>query len=136
MPSGHLPNHDLALAFSTTDQGLILAEEEGRKLYRASYALPLSPRMGIGEASYADFPPDQELPIPQDEWHAGFGELVHKYGARYAYSVGVDAREKNKLKLFGKENAVTVTLGTTPVPANIGFETWIAHFNLLILLQP
>ncbi len=119
-------NYDCQLEWGSTVLPLMLMEEGKLKKYLSYYAPPLGQSIQTGEASALNFPPEQELVITQNEFHAGMGALNY-YNKRYAFSNGVDARTRAIVKLAPKENTATITpitALTTAAYSNMGFETW------------
>ena len=126
MPKDFLPQYDVALSWSSTNLGLMLAEYEGKKGYKSYYARPLGESLITGSPSEANFPPEQEIYLSQKEFHAGAGSL-NFYNKRYGQTNGVDCRVRGKVKLAPAEQAATVTLQSaldTSNFSNMLFETW------------
>lgn len=93
---------DITLEYDNKKLGLMLMEQEGRKLYSTSFARALAPQYFVGEASYASLPPEQELALSQIEWHAGYGQRSFVSTKKYMSSDGVDARVRGILMLAPK----------------------------------
>ena len=125
-------NYDCTLEYGSTTIPLMLVTEPTTKLkkFLSYYASPLGQSLQIGEASSANFPPEQELTIEQKEFHGGMGWISAFKNINnkvYAYSDGVDARVRGKLKLSPKEYTATISqlpALTTAAYANMDFETW------------
>lgn len=117
-----IPNADVTLEWNTTQLGLMLAvdPQTRRKLWATRYASALSPQYFTGQAEYSSLPPEQELAISQDEWHAGFGEEKYEDGRRYGSSYGGDARTKGRIKVGPLVNQTLIKCGVV----NYGFEAW------------
>ena len=103
-------DYDIVLrdnAGSETIQGLILARDaDGRPIYERSPAEQIpAVAMRTGEASFAQFNPEQEIVTQITDWSAGFGQYRHTTGSRrYNYSDGLDPRWVNRINLAPKLN--------------------------------
>ena len=125
------PSYDITLSDGSTDLGLMLSQDEnGSPRYYSGYDTFLTEQFFTGKASYDNINPVKNLTIKQESWHAGFGQKTYFDENSYRTSNGIDCRTKGKFKLFGSENAATVTLGSAPAVGNSGFETWIDDTTL------
>lgn len=93
------PHADVQIEFDSIVLPLMLASQNGHKMWSTRYAPALAAQMFTEAARYAHVPPEQEAIVAQDEWHAGFGEMDYKADKRYAAAAGVDARYKGQLVL-------------------------------------
>ncbi len=98
---GRLPNYDITIEYgSITPIGIMLASDNGRKLWRSYYAPTFSQQQFV-RADYASFPPDQELVWACDDWSNGCGQWLYndKEPGFYFESRNVDCRFEGQVIL-------------------------------------
>ena len=111
---------------SAVEYGFMLAKKNGAKQWHVGDAPALSPQFFTASASYASLPPEQEMVIAQDEWHANYGlqDTFSGDEKRYRTSYGVDARQKGRVYNGPASSTLTLPTGFAPAPIiwNAGFE--------------
>jgi len=112
-----LPGYDITIELAAgTEIGLMLANVKGRKHWVTQFRENLSPQFVTASVNYASVPANQEIPVAQDEQHAGFGSLYFEDDKRYFESRRVDARFRRKSILGPRVNQmVGATLDSTPI---------------------
>lgn len=116
--------HDIGLAYSGVNYGLMLAKEsvviEGEKrLVPAYYTLIdeyLAEQQTTGVPGYEHLPVEKELAMVYDDWRSGFGEDTYDSNdpKRYNASYGMDLRFKNRVILSNGATAIAVPSTTAP----------------------
>ena len=127
--------HDILLTVGSTETGLLLIKgEDGAPLFRITDISGFSPKTSEGEAKYTDEPPEQQIPMVQTSWHAGFGayEFESQDPMRYAYAEGIDARFKGQMILGPKMNfyGFGPSQSTFPFEYPSYFASDSAHFYM------
>lgn len=113
-----LPLYDIVIEEADgTQTGFMLVKAEGRKLWQTSYASMLAAQMFTDEATYNALPPEQELVIHQDTWHAGFGKKYFYEEMGSFESENIDDRFKDMIILAPKPIEARVSGGWDGIPA-------------------
>lgn len=88
--------YDIVLSNDDITLGLMLATEEGIKVWSVDEAPTFSPRMSMESANYAQFPPEQEIVFAVDDWRDGFGQYKYGSPSRYYNATNVDCRYRGQ----------------------------------------
>ncbi len=99
--------HDVVIIDAAGEaHGLMLAMQQGRKLWSAGGAPVLPGRLATTEATYANFPADIDLPWSQSDWRGGMGRKELTEPNTYHYAKGMYSRTMGKLHLGPKSSNV------------------------------
>lgn len=116
-------NTDIQIRYKNTDYSFNLAldPQTGQKRWKIWDSKTLPPMFTSDRPLYAHVPPEKELLIEQDYFHAGMGEEFFEHGKRYYNSPGCDARRKGAV-LLGPTTAKATIFSTAATIVNAGFE--------------
>lgn len=136
-------SYDFRLTIAGTELGLVLAKDQnGAKLWNQGLAPAIAPQTRTDPFSYEHVPPDADVPVAFENWHAGAGfefaneavdERIQEQDAtglsshKYYYSQGIDASWQDCLYISPQEQAVS---GISAAPSKI-VETTLGVFALV-----
>ena len=128
MPSYLKSKHDIGILRSdgSTKVGLMLAEREGRPLYRTLTERYLKNQFFSGAPDYGALDPQNEIAIILDDYRSGFGLEVYDSTdpKRYYSSIGMDMRHRGMGIAGNTPTTVTLPATTAPAITDGGFELW------------
>jgi len=104
--------------------GYMLAEENGKKMWRVEDLTLLPPSMLTGEASFSSISPERQIITQQNDWRGGLQDLMYDDATKYFRTINTDARFKGKVILSGKETSTDTSSYLNRKISNANFEDW------------
>ncbi len=105
--------------------GLMLTKDKnGKPNYAETNDPGLAAQYFTGQPGYANYEPEKELQIGQNDWRSGFGQEYFDKNddKRYYYGKNIDTRERGRIKCG--IDLVTATLPSVLTITDSGLETW------------
>lgn len=109
---------------SGNDVGLLLTRDKtGALNYTETTDTALAAQYSSGEVGYTNFEPEKKVRAGQSDYTQGFGAEYYDGDNRYYYTIGADARFKNKVILGPTVGTIALTDYSFAVTDG-GFEDW------------
>ncbi|KKM75830.1 hypothetical protein LCGC14_1386220, partial [marine sediment metagenome] len=103
--------------------GMMLAlREDGSPAYEEYDGDFLVTQYATGTPSLVNMNPEQELPLFQNSWHAGFGQEYFDSALKYYRSIGMDLRHKGRALLGWTTGSISLPSITAVSITNAGVE--------------
>jgi hypothetical protein len=100
--------HDIVIVDADgVEHGLMLALQQGRKLWQAGAAPVLPGRLATAASNYANFPADLDLIWSQSDWRGGLGRKQLGSSDTFWYAKGLYSRNHGYLHLAPAPQRVT-----------------------------
>lgn len=96
-------NYDITFKKGGETYEFMLLKQGNKKMWKITDAPLLPEALITDEALPASIPPEREIQMAQDDWRAGFSQLIFEDDKKYYLSTNCDARFKGKVMLSPKK---------------------------------
>lgn len=95
--------YDITFKKGNETYEFMLLKQDKTKAWKITDAPLLPEALITDEALPASIPPEREIQIAQDDWRAGFSQLIFEDDKKYYLTKNCDARFKGKVILSPKK---------------------------------